>query len=223
MRAPGLSHPAVPKTVRAALAAGMALALAPLVSAGPPAVTLLFCIHLATEIALGVAMGIGCAAIYDGAYAAGRCIDDYLGVRTAMPMANIVTGAEFGRLWSNAFLAVLFLRGGIEYMVLIFAQGVRQLPPGIWPRAADFTAYACTLIAVLTQSAVLIAGPVAAAALCAQTGLALIGRIVPKFSTFALSFPLAYGIAIGVTAAVLPIFLPLAVHPLYAQPFRPGP
>ena len=79
-RAPGFSHPSVPPPVRAGLALALALTIAPHVHAisfdGAA-----FAMAVAGEVLLGAAIGTGASLLYDGAYYAGRTIDDYVGVR----------------------------------------------------------------------------------------------------------------------------------------------
>ena len=79
-RAPGLSHPSVPHIVRAAIALFLAIAIAPGVRAITSDGIALIAI-LAMEFGIGTAIGIGASLLYDGAYAGGRMLDDYVGVK----------------------------------------------------------------------------------------------------------------------------------------------
>jgi flagellar biosynthetic protein FliR len=172
------------------------------------------------ELLIGAAMGLLSSVLYDGAYAAGRFVDDYLGVKTAMPAAAVAAGAEFGRLWSNAFLVVCVLTGGLEHLIILFMTSFRTLPLGYFPEPEQWLTYAIALPTLLVQAGILISGPMVSCVLLAQVSIAALGRVVPKLSTFALSFPIAYAVAIGVTTAALPVLLPLAAHPWFVIPFH---
>src|ERR1700760_4497222 len=103
-RAPGFSHPSVPAIARAGFAFALAIAVAPSVAPvrDPGLVAIAFA--TAGDFAVGAAIGFGASLLYDGAYFAGRTIDDYLGVRGSVPGANVTSAQAFGRLWASVFL-----------------------------------------------------------------------------------------------------------------------
>ena len=75
-------------TARAAFAFVLSLALVPTlqharVSAGA------FAFAVVSEAALGAAIGTAASLLYDGAYAGGRALDDYVGIRGSIPSANV--------------------------------------------------------------------------------------------------------------------------------------
>ena len=49
------------------------------------------------------------ASLYDGAYAGGRAVDDYVGVKAIAPSVQLVAPSGFGRIWSLAFTGGFFL------------------------------------------------------------------------------------------------------------------
>ncbi|HMC44225.1 MAG TPA: flagellar biosynthetic protein FliR, partial [Caballeronia sp.] len=103
-RAPGFTHPSVPLIVRLGMALVLAVCVAPGVAGHAEMDTAAFGLAIAAEIALGTAMGMGASLLYDGAYYAGRMIDDYVGVRGSVPNAAVTSAQGFGRLWSSVFL-----------------------------------------------------------------------------------------------------------------------
>lgn len=213
LRAPGFSHPSVPPPLRAGFAYALALAIAagrtPRGDIGLAALV----IALFGEVVLGAAIGIAASMLYDGAYSGGRALDDYVGIRASVPTAGIVAGAGFGRLWSLAFAAAFFVFGGHRVAVDAFARAFDALPPGVVVRSEDTVRFAVALPATLTRAALLIAGPAIVIALVVQVALAVVARVVPRFSTFTLAFPAVLGCAILATIAALPLVLPEAARP----------
>lgn len=209
-RAPGFSHPNVPSPVRAGLAFALSL---PLAHARPGRASHASPFALASEVAIGAAIGIAASMLYDGAYAGGRALDDFVGIRASVPNANVSAGAGFGRLWSIAFVAAFFVLGADRIAVEGFAQSFLSLPPGALVAAPHLRTFAVALPVTLLRAAIFIAGPGIAIALVAQLGLALVARLVPRFSTFALAFPIAFGSAVFATIAALPFVLHAAAAP----------
>jgi flagellar biosynthetic protein FliR len=106
-RAPGLSHPAVPAPVRAGLALALTIAVLPAASARAGS-GIVFISAVALELAIGAAIGIAASILYDGAYAGGRALDDYVGIRGSVPNAQVYAASGFGRIWSLVFTAGFF-------------------------------------------------------------------------------------------------------------------
>lgn len=211
-RAPGFSHPAVPPVVRAGLAFALSGACAR--GLGPRAVAAGgFVFALASEAALGAALGTAAAMLYDGAYAGGRALDDYVGIRASVPNANVAAGAGFGRLWSLAFAAAFFALGGYRIALAEFAHTFSALPPGALVASAHWQTFALALPATLLRAALLVAGPALGVAFVAQAALAAVSRIAPRLSTFALAFPVVFALALAATFATLPAAFAGAARP----------
>jgi len=212
-RAPGFSHPDVPPPVRAGFAFALALALSPAFAAGavvPPG-GLVFA--LASEALLGAAIGTAASLLYDGAFAGGRMLDDYVGIRASVPSANVQAGAGFGRLWSLAFATAFFTLGGDRVALGAFADAFRTLPPGVLVSSARLTDFGVALPRTLVHAALFVAGPAMTLALAAQIALATVARLVPRLSTFALAFPLVFACVLLATIGSLAVVLPAAARP----------
>jgi flagellar biosynthetic protein FliR len=211
-RAPGFSHPDVPPPVRAGFAYVLSLGLSQAYArTARPADGFLFA--LASETLVGAAIGIAASMLYDGAYAGGRALDDYVGIRASVPSANVAAGAGFGRLWSLAFAAGFFVLGGYWVALGGFAGTFETLPPGALVASANIQTFALALPQTLLRAALFVAGPAIAIALTAQFGLAVVARVVPRFSTFTLAFPIAFGCVMLATMAALAIVLQAAAAP----------
>ncbi len=218
-RAPGFSHPCVPAMVRAGLALTIALTLMPAVGAVHAPQGIAFTVAIACELAIGAAIGIAASVLYDGAYAGGRALDDYVGIRGSVPNAELFAASGFGRVWSLAFTAGFFLLGGYRVVVFAFARSFTSVPPGGIPSVHALYAYAIALPASILEAALLVAGPAIALAFVAQFTLGALTRVIPRFASFTLSFPIVFGAALIATVATVPLLFGQSATPWLRIPF----
>jgi len=218
-RAPGFTHPAVPMIVRLALALGLAIGIAPAIHARQEMDLALFSVAIAGEVAIGAAIGIGASLLYDGAYYGGRMIDDYVGFRGSVPNAAVTSAQGFGRLWSSLFLAGFFLLDGDAIVIRAFAESFDHVGAGALISSDAWYRFGLALPQTIARAALLVAAPAIAVAAVVQIALAAVARVVPRFSSFTLSFPIVFGVAILVAIATLPLYGPLAAHPIMLVPY----
>ena len=159
---------------------------------------------LTLECAIGGAIGIAAAILYDGAYAGGRALDDYVGIRGSVPNAQIYAPSGFGRIWSLVFTAGFFLLGGYRIAVAAYAHTLDVLPPGHVPATRELYAYALMLPATIVEAALMVAGPAIALVFVAQIALGALARVTPRFSGFTLTFPIMFGAALLATIVCVP-------------------
>jgi flagellar biosynthesis protein FliR len=218
-RAPGFAHPSVPAPLRAGLALAMAIAITPALAPAHPKIDgASFAIALLTEFAIGGAMGMSASLVYDAAYAGGRVVDDYVGVKAIAPSLQLVAPSGFGRLWSLAFTGGFFLSGAYRVAVLGFARSFTQLPVGETLHANGWEAYAAAFAQTIVAVAVQVAGPAVALAFVAQIAVGALSRVVPRFGSVTLAFPLAFAAALIATAIALPLVAEHRIAPLLAIP-----
>ncbi len=220
-RAPGFSHPSVPPVVRAGLAFALACAVVPSVAAVQPLDLAAFTIALAADVAVGAAIGFGASLLYDGAYYAGRTIDDYLGVRGSVPGANVTSAQAFGRLWSATFLIAFMLLDGWVPVVRAFAASFDHVGPAAFPSDGAWLRFGLALPAAILRAAFVVAAPAIAVAAALQLALAAVARVVPRFAGFSLAFPVVFAAALVVTIAALPLLIPLGARPWLVLPWEP--
>ena len=218
-RAPAFSHPAVPAIVRAGFALALALAVAPHVASAHDMDLAAFTLALAGEFAIGAAIGFGASLLYDGAYYAGRTVDDYLGVRGSVPGANVTSAQAFGRLWSSAFLIAFVLLDGWVPVVRAFAGSFAHVAAGAFAANGAWERFAFALPTTILRAAFVVAAPAIAVAASLQLVLAAVARVVPRFSSFTLAFPVTFAAAVLVTIATLPLVAPLGAHPWLVFPW----
>jgi flagellar biosynthesis protein FliR len=221
-RAPGFSHPSVPAIVRAGFAFALALAVAPQVAPVHALSLVALSVALAGDVALGAAIGFGASLLYDGAYFAGRTIDDYLGVRASVPNANVTSAQAFGRLWSYAFLASFVLLDGWVPLVGAFADSFAHVHAGALVDTAAWSRFALALPATILRVALVVAAPVIAVSAALQIALAAVARVVPRFASFTLTFPVVFAAALVVTVVTVPLLAPLGARPTLVLPWSSG-
>ena len=104
------------------------------------------------------------------------------------------------------------------FSVLAFAASFEHIVPGAGIAGAEWQMYAIALASTIVFVALAIAAPAIALAFITQVGLAALSRTIPRFASFALSFPLVFGVVVLVTAASIPIVLGQAGHPMLLVP-----
>lgn len=222
-RAPGFSHPSVPHTVRAGLALVLAIAVIPAVHATHAFDGVAFAVAAASEAAIGAAIGFAASILYDGAYAGGRALDDYVGIRGSVPGVQIFAASGFGRVWSLVFTAGFFLLGGYRIVLAAFARSFERLPPGAMPAPHGLYAYAVALPSSIIEAALLVAGPAIAVAFVGQVTLGALARVIPRFAAFTLSFPVVFGLALVATLLAIPFLFSQSAVPWIHVPFLETP
>jgi flagellar biosynthesis protein FliR len=218
-RAPGFSHPSVPAPLRAGLAVALAMAIVPglphLRSAVGDATLLL---ALLTEFLLGSAIGMTASLVYDGAYAGGRIVDDYVGVKAIAPSLQLVAPSGFGRVWSLAFTGGYFLLGGYRVAVIGFAASFTRIPLGTPLHSHGWSAYVAGFVAAFVVVALQVAAPAVALAFVVQIALGALSRVIPRFGSLTLAFPLAFAAALVATAIAVPLAAQHVPSPVLSIP-----
>jgi flagellar biosynthesis protein FliR len=212
-RAPGFSHPSVPAPLRAGLAYVFSLALAQPYAGRAHLSPGGLIGGIISEVLLGAAIGVAASLLYDGAYAGGRVIDDYVGIRVSMPSAGTVAPSGFGRLWSQAFTTGFFVLGGYRITLAAFAHGFETLPPGALVSQSDLQTFALTLPTTLLRAAFLVAAPAIAIAFAVQCALAAVSRVVSRLSTFSLSFAVVFACVLVATLVTIPVVVRVSGAP----------
>ena len=203
-RAPGLSHPSVPGPLRAGFAIVFAVAISSGIARTPQALDgITLALALVVEFLLGAAIGMTASLVYDGAYAGGRVVDDYVGVRAIAPSVGLVAPSGFGRIWSLAFTGAFFLLGAYRPVILAFASSFARVPPGEPISEHAWLLYAATLATTMLRVCLEVAAPAIAAGFMVQVALGALSRTIPRFGSLTLSFPIVFGVALIASALCL--------------------
>ena len=220
-RAPGFSHPAVPSALRVGFAVLLAAAIAPNLSAPPLHGTGAYLAGMALEFLTGSAAGMTASLLYDAAYAGGRLIDDYVGVKAIAPSLQLVAPSGFGRVWSLALTGAFFLSGAYRLVLSAFAQSFVVIPLGLTVHTIELRAFASYFGSLFWQLALQIAAPAIASALTVQIAVGAISRVVPRFGSFTLAFPLAFAAALLASTIAVPFVLRRVPAPIVVLPMLP--
>ena len=217
-RAPGFSHPSVPAPVRAGIALFLTIAISPGVHAVREFDGIALIVALVTEFLLGSAIGIAASLLYDGAYAGGRVLDDYVGVKAIAPNVQLVAPSGYGRVWSIAFTGGFFLLGAYRVVLLALANSFARVAPGAPFDAHAWAPFIISLATTIVLIALSVAAPAIALAFVVQIALGALSRTIPRFASFSLSFPLVFGAVLIVTAISVPLLAAQAGHPILTFP-----
>ncbi|HEY1428073.1 MAG TPA: flagellar biosynthetic protein FliR [Candidatus Tumulicola sp.] len=220
VRAPGISHPSVGAPVRAGLALLLTLGALPGVRSVRAPLDAMLLPAMLLELLVGVAIGTAASLVYDAAYAGGRAIDDYVGVKAIAPNVQLVAPSGFGRVWSIAYTGAFFLLGAYRIAIPAFVQTFARVPPGSPPGAYTWAPFCAGLARAMIEAGVAVAGPVIATAFVVQIALGSLSRAVPRFGSTTLAFPLVFGAALVATALTVTSLSPFAVTPVSAVPAR---
>jgi len=191
--APPFAHRGIPGTVKAMLAMGLALLVAPRArEASDPTDIGAFVGQLLLQVLIGAALGFIVALVFSAVQAAGGLIDLFAGFQLAAaydPM-NLTSGAQFARLYQLTAVVLLFASDGYQLVIAGLVRTFDVLPLGM---PLDVAAMAAASTSGLTQmflAALQVAGPLAVVLFLADVGLGLLTRVAPALNAFALGFPL---------------------------------
>lgn len=207
--APPFAHAGIPAQVKAMLGVGLALAVAPIVSAGyAPLDTGPFLLALVMQLLIGLFLGFLVMIAFSAVQSAGSLIDLFGGFQLAQAFdpQSMVNGAQFTRLFHMAAVALLFSTDGYQLIIGGLMRTFTAVPLDMTmaPPSVDVLATAFTQ---LFLASVQIAGPMIIVLFLADVGLGLLTRVAPAINAFALGFPLKILITVmfgGVVFLALP-------------------
>lgn len=200
-RAPGFARPGVPAALRAGFAFALALAIAPSLRHATERGAV-FVLALAGEAFAGATLGFAATLVAEAVGAAGRALDDFIGLRASVP-GIAVAPAGLGGLWTLVFTTAFFTLGGCDALVAAFAHSFSVLPLGA-PFEGEILRRSSFGFALAFMRLTLeLATPGLCIALCIHAGLAALARVVPRFSHLSVAYPVAYaGVLLGAFASL---------------------
>ncbi len=221
--APPFNTRLVPLSVKAGLAAALALAAAPQakaagelsLEAGP------FITALVTQVLVGFSMGMIMLILFQAVQAAGALVDTFAGYSLAAvydPTSD-TTNSVFGRMYSLLATTLLFVSGGHHLLVRGFFASFEVVPAG----AADPGVVSRVLTTGADDfllAAIEIAAPVIGCLFISELAMGLVARAAPSLNIFSLAFPVRVIVSLIVVALAIPLLGP-AVQNLLQQALRP--
>jgi flagellar biosynthetic protein FliR len=204
--APPFSYKAFPGVVKVILGLGLAIGVAPKVTAGYEQLdTAAFLVALVTQLLVGLVLGFMVYLVFAAVQSAGALVDLFGGFTLAQaydPQSQ-VNGAQFTRLFQMASLALLFASGGYQLIIGGLVRSFDGVPlvGGRFPVGQMFLA------------ALQIAGPLVVVLFLADVGLGLLTRVAPALNAFQMGFPIKIGLTV-LFAGALFMALPSVVSSL---------
>ncbi len=191
--APIWSSRVIPARIRAFLAVGIAMIIAPLWWNTPiddPGNVVHLTVLLTCEFAVGLALGLAVMICFTGMELAGQI----LGQMTGMSLADVaspdsnVNVPVFSQFLHMLMLAVFVLIGGHQHMLHAFFRVFKQMPPGqthfsmpMMDVLTEITSYSFTL-------GLQLAAPMMVALMLTILIMGLISRTMPQFNVLAVGF-----------------------------------
>jgi len=190
---PPFAHRAIPGTVKALLAMGLALVVAPRArAASDPTDVAAFAGQVLVQVLIGAALGFLVALVFSALQSAGGLIDLFAGFQLsqAYDPLNLVNGAQFARLYQFTAIVLLFASDGYQVVIAGLVRTFDVLPLGTPLNLAAMAAVSTRGLTQMFLAALQIAGPLVVVLFLADVGLGLLTRVAPALNAFALGFPL---------------------------------
>ena len=194
VRAPGFSRTNVPPAVRVLFAFMLAIGMLPGVGRMREHSATAFAALVAGEALTGAVFGFGATLVFEAFAAAGRMLDDLVGLRASIPGVGIAP-VGFGGLWLLVFVAAYFALGGIDALVVTFAKTFDAVPLGTAVDAQTLRAAGFEYLPRFARLSLQLAAPAMCVTLCVHAGLAVLTRVIPRFGHLSLAYPAAYAVA----------------------------
>jgi flagellar biosynthetic protein FliR len=203
MTAPIYGTSEVPLQVRALLAFGLALVITPTQlghAAAYPGSLAQYAVFLASELAIGVILGLGIVILFSGIQLAGEAIGQLSGAMLAdvLDPASGDSVPLFSHLLYLLAVAVFVCIGGHRMVMAGLLDTFRTIPPA---QAALPDSLGWTLVTLIGQSFALglrAAAPALVSLLLANLVLGLIGRTLPQLNILVLGFSINALLTFGV-------------------------
>lgn len=217
--APPFSYKAIPGNVKAMLAVGLAIAVAPRIVPGYHSQTTGdFFVSLVLELVAGATLGFLVWLVFAAIQSAGSAIDLFGGFQLAQAYdpQSMVNGAQFTRLFQMTSLVLMFTSGGYQLIIGGIMRTFDAVPIGV---GIDLSHPAALIVKAVSQmflATLQIAGPLIVVLFLADAGLGLLTRVAPALNAFQLGYPLKIMITLGLGGMVF-VALPQIVSTLSKQ------
>ena len=148
--APPFSHGAIPARIRVMLGLGLAVAVAPTLTAQQPLDTGAFIETLVMQVVIGLSLGFLIQLAFAALQSAGGLIDLFGGFQLAQGYdpQSLVNGAQFTRLFQITAIALLFTTNGYQMVVAGITRSFTAIPVSGMP---DFSVTSQALASGFSQ------------------------------------------------------------------------
>ena len=214
--APPFSYNGIPGRIKAMLAIGLAIAIAPRITTGyEPLETGPFIWALLMQLLIGFFLGFLVMLTFAAVQSAGNLVDLFGGFQLAQGFdpQSMVNGAQFTRFFHLAALALLFATDGYQMILAGLMRTFEVLPVTASIEGVITVEALAGGVTQMFLAALQIAGPLIVILFLADVGLGLLTRVAPALNAFALGFPLKILLTVSF-ASIIFLALPQVVTAL---------
>ena len=204
----------IPATVKAGIAASLALCAAPhIASPNIPLDTGGFLGALVTQALVGITLGLFTMILVNALQAAGALVDLFAGFSLAaiydpLNQSNV---AIFGRFYELIAVTLLFTTNAYLLLVNGWFRSFDVVPAhGL--AFSDLSNVMTKNLGQFLVAALEVAGPVLGCLFLAEVTLGLLSRAAPSLNVFSLAFPLRVIVALIVVALAVPLISPAVAN-----------
>lgn len=220
--APILGEPSVPRQVKVAIAALLAIVLAPVLGPAPavPVFSAAGIWIVLQQVLIGAAMGFTIRMVFTAVQAAGEYVGLQMGLSFASffdPMNGGTTMVVARLLHMLALLIFLAIDGHLS-LIATLAQSFEALPIADAALSASGWLFLVTAAGEIFASGLMLALPLVTALLTLNLAMGILNRAAPQFSIFAVGFPLTLLAGIGMLQLLMP-HLGAFLEPRFAAGF----
>lgn len=208
MIAPAFSAIPVPARIRVALAAAIALLVAPLVP--PPTIAPFSAegiVVTVQQIVIGGALGFSLQIIFDAVAMGGQLLSNSMGLSFAFnidPMHGAETPA-LGQFYGILVLLTFLALNGHLLVIEVLADGFRTLPVGTAGLGTDGLWQLAGWGTQIFGGALAIALPGVTALTIVNLAFGVVSRAAPALNLFAVGFPISLVLGLAIALATLPM------------------
>lgn len=196
------------KQIRGAMIVVLAIALLPSAPrVALPAQVLDIPVPIATELIIGVVIGLSAAILVHGVGVAGQVISMQMGLAIAPALAPLPGYPDSGIGRIQTFMAVLIYLGigGHLFLIRGLADSLQVLPPGAPIALTTGGLKVSILMGSLFSTALRTAAPIMVTLLITHASVAILNRAVPQIQTMLVAFPLLIGVGLLMLGLSLPV------------------
>ena len=212
----------IPTTVKAGVAATLALAAVPHIAGeNIPLDTGGFLTALVTQAVVGFALGMFTLFLVNALQAAGSLVDIFAGFSLAATFdpINQTSASIFGRFYEVLATTLLFTTNAYLILVNGWLRSF-QVVPAHGLAMNDIANLLTKNLGEFFVSAIEVAAPVLGSLFLAEVLLGLVSRAAPQLNVFSLAFPVRVVVALIVVGLAVPLIAP-AIGNLVRQAVAP--
>ena len=210
MLCPPFNSRLIPAQVKVLLSVGLALPMAPYLTASVPSVqTSAIIASSILQVFVGAGLGFITYLFFAAVQAAGDLLDVFGGFTLAAaydPLSQNQSSV-FGRFYNLVAATLLFASDGHQLVLRGFLQSYKTLPLNATFSLETFSKLLTSGIGEMVVAAVQIAGPLIAVLFLTDVAFGLLNRVAPALNAFQLGFPAKIFLVLtlaGTAIAILP-------------------